>query len=432
MKPAIEVSGLSKSYRISHQTEMQADYNTLKDDFANLIKKPFGGGAEDEHETFWALKDVSFEIKRGEAFGIIGKNGSGKSTLLKILSRIVEPTTGEVRLDGRVASLLEVGTGFHPELTGRENVFFNGSMLGMSRQEIRKKFNEIVDFSGIEKFLDTPVKFYSSGMYVRLAFAVAAHLDPEILILDEVLAVGDAQFQKKSLDKMMSIAKSGRTIVFVSHGLDAVEELCDRAMFLQNGKVKMIGESGEVVNKYLDATMPKQPETEDQPKDVSKVISNKKQATKIPVGERRDREGSGRVVFSRLKIHNDIEGERKLKIELVLKNKTKRRFENHKLSIDIFDSDGNYVSNCLNYTTGRRIDLQPGDNKIIVNISGINFVPGTYYINCFAAKDFDNSEIFDWVQDAGSFVVPLTDYYRTGSTPRIIAKFVYLDYDYET
>jgi lipopolysaccharide transport system ATP-binding protein len=251
MKPIIEVTGLSKSYKISHQAEMQADYSTLKDDFANLIKKPFGGGLEDEKETFWALKDVSFEIKQGEAFGIIGKNGSGKSTLLKILSRIVEPTAGKVKLEGRVASLLEVGTGFHPELTGRENVFFNGSMLGMSRHEIRKKFNEIVDFSGVEKFLDTPVKFYSSGMYVRLAFAVAAHLDPEILILDEVLAVGDAQFQKKSLNKMMSIAKGGRTIIFVSHGLDAVEELCDRAMLLQKGKVKLIGESEGVIDQYL-------------------------------------------------------------------------------------------------------------------------------------------------------------------------------------
>lgn len=270
MKPVIEVSGLSKSYRISHQTEMQADYSTLKDDFANLVKKPFGGGLEDEKETFWALKDVSFEIKQGEAFGIIGKNGSGKSTLLKILSRIVEPTKGEIRLDGRVASLLEVGTGFHPELTGRENIFFNGSMLGMGRQEIRKKFNEIVDFSGVEKFLDTPVKFYSSGMYVRLAFAVAAHLDPEILILDEVLAVGDAQFQKKSLNKMMSIAKSGRTIIFVSHGLDAVEELCDRAMLLQNGKAKMIGDTEAVIGQYIEGDL--------SPSEKAAVIAAKKEA----------------------------------------------------------------------------------------------------------------------------------------------------------
>lgn len=252
MNPVIEVSHLSKSYKISHQTDMKAGYHTIKDDFANLLKKPIGGGsAHTDKETFWALDDVSFEVAQGEAFGIIGKNGSGKSTLLKILSRIVEPSKGHIKLTGRVASLLEVGTGFHPELTGRENIYFNGSMLGMSRQEIRSKFNEIVDFSEIERFLDTPVKFYSSGMYVRLAFAVAAHLDPEILILDEVLAVGDADFQRKSMDKMLSIARGGRTILYVSHGLDSVEGLCDKTIWLHKGKIKAQGDTTDVIDKYL-------------------------------------------------------------------------------------------------------------------------------------------------------------------------------------
>jgi len=200
-EPVIKVSEVSKSYNINHQ--QKAQYNTFKDDFVNFLKKPVGGGsAHEDHETFWALKEVSFEVNKGEIFGVIGKNGSGKSTLLKILARIVDPTHGSIEMHGRVAGLLEVGTGFHPELTGRENVYFNGSMLGMSRQEISQKFDEIVEFSEIEKFLDTPVKFYSSGMYVRLAFSVAAHLDPDILILDEVLSVGDAGFQKKLINSI--------------------------------------------------------------------------------------------------------------------------------------------------------------------------------------------------------------------------------------
>jgi lipopolysaccharide transport system ATP-binding protein len=204
-------------------------------------------------EDFWALKDVSFEVKRGEVVGIIGRNGAGKSTLLKILSRITEPTTGRVTLRGRVASLLEVGTGFHPELTGRENVFLNGAILGMSRAEIRKKFDEIVAFAEVEKFLDTPVKRYSSGMYVRLAFAVAAHLEPEILIVDEVLAVGDAEFQKKCLGKMQDVAKGGRTVLFVSHNMGVIRNLCPRVVLLENGRSVFFGLAQEGMQKYLSA-----------------------------------------------------------------------------------------------------------------------------------------------------------------------------------
>jgi lipopolysaccharide transport system ATP-binding protein len=202
-------------------------------------------------EDFWALRDVSFEVRQGEVVGIIGRNGAGKSTLLKILSRITEPTTGEVHLHGRVASLLEVGTGFHPELTGRENVFLNGAILGMHRAEIKRKFDEIVAFAEVEKFLDTPVKRYSSGMYVRLAFAVAAHLEPEILIVDEVLAVGDAQFQKKCLGKMQDVAKGGRTVLFVSHNMGVVTSLCPKAMWLNKGALQRTGASRDIVNEYL-------------------------------------------------------------------------------------------------------------------------------------------------------------------------------------
>jgi lipopolysaccharide transport system ATP-binding protein len=255
MNPIIKVEGISKSYDISHQGEMKAGYSTLKDDFAKLIKKPFTRNKGDEHETFWALNDISFEINQGEIFGIVGRNGSGKSTLLKILSRIVEPTKGEVRLQGRTASLLEVGTGFHPELTGRENIFFNGSMLGMGRQEIRSKFSEIVEFAEIEKFLDTPVKFYSSGMYVRLAFSIAAHLEPEILILDEVLAVGDAGFQQKSLQKIRSTLKGGRTVIFVSHDMGAIKQLCSRGIILKDGKIDFMGPTDELIKGYLDRNL---------------------------------------------------------------------------------------------------------------------------------------------------------------------------------
>jgi lipopolysaccharide transport system ATP-binding protein len=259
---AISVENLSKSYLIGHQAGQRERYTALRDVIArealNFTRKglDFIGGRQivqgDEVEQFWALRDVSFDVKRGEVLGIIGRNGAGKSTLLKILSRITEPDSGRAIVRGRVASLLEVGTGFHPELTGRENIYLNGAILGMTKTEIRKKFDEIVAFAEVERFLDTPVKRYSSGMYVRLAFAVAAHLEPEILIIDEVLAVGDASFQKKSLGKMQSVAvNENRTVLFVSHSLQAVQSLCDRALLLNSGTVEAYGTSRAVVGQYL-------------------------------------------------------------------------------------------------------------------------------------------------------------------------------------
>jgi lipopolysaccharide transport system ATP-binding protein len=247
MNPIIEIRGLSKSYTINHKD--RASYSTIKDDFSTLIKSPLGK-KESHEEKFWALKDVSFDVMPGEIYGIIGRNGSGKSTLLKILSRVVEPTKGTIKLNGKTASLLEVGTGFHPELTGRENIFFNGSMLGMSRKEIQSKFNEIVEFSEIGQFIDTPVKFYSSGMYVRLAFSVAAHLDPDILILDEVLSVGDASFQQKSMKKIRSTMENGTTVLFVSHSMASVQQLCSKAIMLNKGKIEISGTTDEVTERY--------------------------------------------------------------------------------------------------------------------------------------------------------------------------------------
>lgn len=226
-------------------------YRSLRDEMMNFLRHPTPSFSREKTEKFYALKDVSFSVKEGESVGIIGANGAGKSTLLKILSRVTPPTKGEIRLRGRISSLLEVGTGFHPELTGRENIFLNGAVLGMAHKEIRKKFDEIVDFAEVEKFLDTPVKHYSSGMYMRLAFSVAAHLEPEILIVDEVLAVGDAKFQKKCLGRMSDAGNSGRTILFVSHNMAAVGDLCKKAILLDKGKIIQIGQTAKVIATYL-------------------------------------------------------------------------------------------------------------------------------------------------------------------------------------
>lgn len=257
MKSIIKVSNLSKRYRIGLK-EKQSDTligqisQGLKSPFRNLKRlRQLSRFAEDDESVYWALKDVSFEVKEGEVLGIIGKNGAGKSTLLKILSQITEPTSGKIEIHGRVASLLEVGTGFHPELSGRENIYMNGTILGMTRREIDSKLDEIIDFSGVEKFIDTPVKFYSSGMKVRLGFSVAAHLDPEILIIDEVLAVGDFEFQSKCLGKMKEVASEGRTVLFVSHNLEAVKSLCSRALWIQDGEISIDGFPIDVIKTYL-------------------------------------------------------------------------------------------------------------------------------------------------------------------------------------
>ncbi len=252
-KPIIEITGLGKKYPIVHD---KLPYSTLRDSIVNFIKHPFS--SRKTRESFWALKDINLTINRGDIIGIIGKNGAGKSTLLKILSGITKPTEGKVKLYGRVSSLLEVGTGFHPELTGRENIYLNGVILGMTRKEVSKKFDEIVAFAGIEKFLDTPVKHYSSGMYVRLAFAVAAHLEPDILIVDEVLAVGDIEFQKKCLGKMEEVSKEeGRTVIFVSHNLDVIEKICKKTVYIEDGRIKELGNSTEIVNCYMNDLLQK-------------------------------------------------------------------------------------------------------------------------------------------------------------------------------
>lgn len=261
----IKVENLSKIYRlgeigtgtISHDlNRWWARVRGKEDPFAKVGHTNDRTSKAEKGETVWALKDINFEVKQGEVLGIIGKNGAGKSTLLKLLSQVTTPTTGNIKVKGRIASLLEVGTGFHPELTGRENIFLNGAILGMTKTEIRSKFDEIVDFAGVAKYIDTPVKRYSSGMYVRLAFGVAAHLEPEILIVDEVLAVGDAEFQKKALGKMQDVStKDGRTVLFVSHNMTAVRSLCNKGVLLKNGLIDEIGTTDKVMNKYLSQTV---------------------------------------------------------------------------------------------------------------------------------------------------------------------------------
>lgn len=286
---AVSVRGLAKSYSIAKNAEK---HSTMGEALMHKLKNPL---AKVEKDTFWALNDVNFDIQKGDVVGIIGRNGAGKSTLLKILSRITEPTKGKIDLYGRVGSLLEVGTGFHPELTGRENVFLNGAILGMSKAEIARQFDEIVEFSGTAKFLDTPVKRYSSGMYVRLAFAVAAHLNPEILIIDEVLAVGDADFQKKCIGKMQDVAASGRTVLFVSHNLDVVRKLCTSGILMQKGRVASTGTAKAVLERYVQSGAaqqdiykiprpPLQEDTEGYAEILSVEDSQGRVAREIPVG----------------------------------------------------------------------------------------------------------------------------------------------------
>ena len=288
----ITVENLSKRYLLGHREQQHATFrDMLTREAKNFARKSLdlAHGREivqgDEIEEFWALQDVSFDVQKGEVLGIIGRNGAGKSTLLKIVSRITEPTRGRVIIRGRVASLLEVGTGFHPELTGRENIYLNGAILGMTKQEIRKKFDEIVAFAEVERFLDTPVKRYSSGMYVRLAFAVAAHLEPEILIVDEVLSVGDAAFQRKCMGKMSNVAtEQGRTVLFVTHNMPAVLSLCSKALFLNAGRVSALGNASDSVRRYM--------------KDVTEMSA-------ISLELRRDRAGNGSVRFTRVYFANN-------------------------------------------------------------------------------------------------------------------------------
>ena len=361
----IQVDNLGKKYLIKHHAPER--YTALRDviskkaiNMTKNILSPFRKMESDQSiEEFWALKDVSFEVNQGEVIAIIGRNGAGKTTLLKILSRITEPTTGRFRIKGRVASLLEVGTGFHPELTGRENIFLNGAVLGMTRQEIKNKFDEIVAFAEVEKFLDTPVKRYSSGMYVRLAFAVAAHLEPEILVVDEVLAVGDAAFQKKCLSKMEDVGKEGRTVLFVSHNMGAISALCSRVLLLERGEKNADGFAVDIVSLYMKAVSKGKDSSyfyNEAPSRLAWISYAKLQtAAEIDCG-----------VFS-------MTDPLSVECELIVKKKS-----NYTLSLQIKELNDLAVYHFPNGDASFVIPSSPGSHKIRVHLPPLNLYPGRY------------------------------------------------------
>lgn len=413
----IRVEGVSKRYRLG---EVQPRFPTLRDALTAsarragaMVFSPLRSFRErTPDETFWALRDVSFEVEQGEVVGIIGGNGAGKSTLLKILSRITEPTEGRVVIQGRVGSLLEVGTGFHPELTGRENTFLNGAILGMTRSEIARKFDEIVAFAEVERFIDTPVKHYSSGMYLRLAFAVAAHLEPEILIVDEVLAVGDASFQKKCLGKMGDVARQGRTVLFVSHNMDAVQRLCTRTLMLERGRVVAEGLTESVVSRYLSRNQgPAGPET----------WLNLQNAA---------RSGSGEVRFVAARYAGDptagsvptTGGE--LKVTCVLASDKDR--ELNSLAVTLYAPSGMKLVNADTVEIGEPIRLSKGLNTVGLHIHALHLNPGLYVVGLWSG-DLSGSAL-DHVEQAFEVEVVRPRRNGLGNTPGAHG-FVPCDFD---
>ncbi|MBI4947293.1 MAG: ABC transporter ATP-binding protein [Bacteroidetes bacterium] len=340
----------------------------------------------ESNDLIWALKDINFEVKRGEVLGIIGKNGAGKSTLLKILSKVTQPATGSIKIKGRIASLLEVGTGFHPELTGRENVFLNGAIMGMTKAEIARKFDEIVDFSGVEKYIDTPVKRYSSGMYVRLAFAVAAHLEPEILIVDEVLAVGDAEFQKKCLGKMKDVSGQGRTVLFVSHNMGVISAICTKAIWLEKGIIKMNGPTEKVITTYLD------PE--------------EKQFTRTIKNEMRVR-GNKAVEFFECTILNLSEAKKNffvigedIRLDFLVESKTT---EDVGFWLIIRDREGKPIL-CSHQKDYTKQNISPGRYVVSYQTNGISLLPGNYFVTA-GVLNYSYTNFFEWVENCQSFEV---------------------------
>ena len=397
----IKAENLGKSYLISHQTTGR--YDTLRDVIADKTKGLLSklGRAEcrakQKIEEFWALKDVCFEITKGERIAIIGRNGAGKSTLLKILSRITEATTGRVAIRGRVASLLEVGTGFHSELSGRENIYLNGAILGMSRREIKAKFDEIVAFAEIEKFLDTPVKRYSSGMYVRLAFAVAAHLEQEILVVDEVLAVGDSEFQKKCLGKMHEVTTEGRTVLFVSHNMAAVQQLCQRGLMLHQGKLTFCGTIADTIRNY---------------------IGQVKTLTSTEVGKRKDRTGSQWLKFTRIVIY-DSEGDEITRVmsgqDICVRLYYESKKEMHNtlvfVSFNLRNNQGVLLTNMNSVDSGfGRLNIYRR-GYFECRWPRFNLRSGEYDCNLFCSV---NGDIVDWMQSA--FIINVEDgnFFQTG------------------
>lgn len=402
----LKVENLSKQYRLGTvgTGTMSHDLNRWwhkirgKEDPYLKIGETNDRSKKGESDYAWALRDINFEVKRGEVLGIIGKNGAGKSTLLKILSRVTSPTTGEIKTKGRIASLLEVGTGFHPELTGRENIYLNGAILGMTKAEITSKEQEIIEFSGCERYIDTPVKRYSSGMRVRLAFAVAAHLEPDILVVDEVLAVGDAEFQKKAIGKMQDISKGqGKTVLFVSHNMTAVQNLCTRAIVLVNGEVQFSGKTDDAIKFHLKSSS--------DINDLEEVV----------------RKGSQELVLSKINLSNKndsflISGSPAL-IEFIFVNKTKNFFDNIRFDFRIDDYLGQRLFWFSTSMFNEKIIIKDEKVTIAFDIPKLHLNSGTYYMTTHLSGE---NGVIDWAQNIVKFDVGQGDFYKSGKDVPIL------------
>jgi lipopolysaccharide transport system ATP-binding protein len=401
MNTAIRVVSLGKCYRLGEGSR-RAGYRTVRESLvhapAALLRRMRNGPGGDRSRQFWALKDVGFDISPGEVVGIIGRNGAGKSTLLKILSRITKPTVGRAMLSGRVGSLLEVGTGFHPELTGRENIYLNGAILGMSRREIDRKFDEIVDFAALESFLDTPVKRYSSGMYVRLAFAVAAHLEPEIMLVDEVLAVGDLHFQRKCLDKMDDVARGGRTVLLVSHNMAAIEALCSRVLLIDGGRVVHDGDASEAIRAYIELS---------------------RQLAVVPIADRTDRigDGSARIVHIELQ---DLSGTPRVEhrmgdgIRVVLRIRAEKPLPSACVGLLFETHQGQSLFGVRSSLADRHAFLPRGVTAVTCEIPALPLIPGRYPIHAAVRHEQD---VHDRVNHATMVEITPADAFGTGRLP---------------
>jgi lipopolysaccharide transport system ATP-binding protein len=417
---AITVSGIGKRYRIGLKDDIQETFGGIILDFIKSPLKNFRKYRSlyvfNDHDTkgvIWSLKDVSFELKRGEVLGVIGRNGAGKSTLLKILSRVTDPTKGYAEIHGRVSSLLEVGTGFHPELTGRENVYLNAIILGMSKKEVDKKFDEIVEFSEIGKFIDTPVKRYSSGMKVRLAFSVSAHLEPEILIVDEVLAVGDTAFQRKCIGKMENVSRSGKTVLFVSHNMAAIQALCTRGILLEKGCLINDLPAGDAVQEY--------------------IRSVQKFSEDSDLSNREDRIGGQSFRFTNVEfldpdtltpINLLISGQPML-IRIKYSCDSEVPLKNVNVSISFFLSPGVFLFSCRSDVLHQIFTIAPGDGELICEITKCPLMAGRYSFNLFANMPGTKLDV---VREAGFIDIEKGDYFGTGRLPEYKGQGVLIDY----
>src|SRR5215472_3270299 len=395
MTRSVEIRGLSKQYRLGRAEAHQM----LRERLVEMVKRPFTRAKDSE--SIWALRDVSFDVEEGEVVGIVGRNGAGKSTLLKVLSKITYPTLGEIKVNGRVASLLEVGTGFHDELTGRENIYLNGSILGMKKREVEQRFDAIVAFSGVEQFIDTPIKRYSSGMRLRLGFAVAAHLEPDVLIVDEVLAVGDAGFQKKCIQTMEGLRKSGRTVLFVSHNLAAVENLCSRGIWIDAGKVRMDGTAKQVITSYMGSFAGEQVSGSD-------------------LSESESRLGSGEIRYTRLEyLAPDgtpcVMTRSGDPLTIRFHYRVEKPIRDPSFGLRLFTGMGTLITEFGHWMHGIHIPkVDPGEGHIDVEIDSLNLTPGQYTLSLWITGQ-EGKPIYDGDVRA-SLEVEVADVYRSGRT----------------